>query len=126
MARREHPLYENADWDDYEFREFPMMIYPGAKNPRVPEYWSAEDDIPRGKRAGELKFVGVTVENDEELDRVLGGAKTLTQGNVTRVETEEDERLGLIVKAGQMGVQVDKRWGVSRLKAAIDEAAAVV
>lgn len=126
MARKEHPLYENAEWPDYEFREFPMMVYPGARSPKNPEYFSEDDELPRGKHVGDLKFVGVIVQNDEELDRVLGGAKTVTEAGVTRVRTEEDDRQALIVKASQMGIQVDRRWGVSRLQTAIDEASAVV
>lgn len=127
MARREHPRYENTEWDEYEYREFPMMVYPGSKdggktpdpNPRVP---------------GQFLQKGVTVANEAERREVLelapedGAAPAprkprlidgATKGT-SRLETPEDERLELLQRAEVKGIKVDKTWSIARIQDAID------
>jgi hypothetical protein len=65
----------------------------------------------------------VIVNSEEELDALRGGAAVVADGSGgTRVEAEEDVKAGLLVRADQLGVKVDKRWGVDRIRAAIAEA----
>lgn len=110
---REHPRYAAmADhWPDYEYNEYPRMAYPGAPDPKKP--YDA-----KGK-----PLKGVLVENDDEYNRVMAKdaelLPTISPG-VQRVQTQEDEREALIVRATQLGVQFDKRWGLARLQDAID------
>src|SRR6201987_2519246 len=62
MAKREHPRNENTQWPDYDFHEYPMMVYPGspegrnAPHPRPPAH--------SGKEPG-------GVQNEEERRRPL-------------------------------------------------------
>jgi len=113
MAYKEHPRYALTQWPEYEFHEFPMMVYPGAADPRVPEY--SEED---GRK---LKFPGVTVANQEELDKLLGGgAETIRDGDKVRVKSEDDERAELLQEAEHLGVSVDKVWSTARIQDAID------
>lgn len=121
---REHPRYAamqekwDAEAEERGYREYPMMVYPGAKDQRKP--YGAD-----GKR---LK--GLVVQNEDERDRALGlgqyaqaaPAAVVDDGGVQRLSNPEDERLALIAKAEQLGVQIDKRWGAARIQDAIDEA----
>lgn len=118
MARREHPRYENMEWPDWEFREYPMMVYPGAKDPRKPEYEVADRGRNRGRTV--LRFPGVVVKNDEELKAVLDGSAEFnpTSGEIL---TEEDSRQALIRECMTQGLQIDKRWGVEKLQKALDD-----
>lgn len=116
MARREHPRYENMEWPDWEYIEFPMMIYPGAADPRVPEYHINK----KGRRV--MTYPGVIVHSDEELDGVLKGEIEL-DAVTGEILTEEDTRKALIRECEIQGLLVDKRWGIPKLQAALDEAA---
>lgn len=115
MARREHPRYENMEWPDWEFREYPMMVYPGAKDIRVPEYHKD------GKLAGKLVHPGVIVQHDGELEKVLAGEIELNESG-TGLITDEDVRGGLIQELTRLGVQFDRRWGIEKLQNALDDA----
>jgi hypothetical protein len=109
---REHPRYASMEFPDYEYREYPMMVYPGAPDQKKPY------DPKTGK-----PLKGVLVENDEEYARVMAKdaelVPTISPG-VQRVQTAEDEKEALLVRAAQLGVQVDKRWGIAKIQDAID------
>ena len=109
---KEHPRYALTEWPEYEFQEFPMMVYPGSADPMKPEY------VP--EKPGTLKYPGVTVENQDELDKILGGAKVMKDGDRLRAVSEEDERAELLQQAQHLGVSVDKRWSTARIQDAID------
>lgn len=114
MASREHPRYANFDWPDYEFREYPMMVYPGATDQKKPYG-------PDGK-----PLKGVIVNSAEEAAEALMGDEApalvpTDSPGTSRLETEEDRKLSAIAQAEALGVQVDKRWGLAKIEAAIDE-----
>lgn len=124
MARREHPRYETTDWEDYEFREFPMMVYPGAK----------DQSKPYGSNGKPLK--GIIVQNAAEAREALGldepeeGEKapapkksaTVPTGakNVDRLRNEDDDKADALAEAEVLGLKVDKSWSVARIQDAID------
>lgn len=104
---REHPRYEATEWPEYEFREFPMVYYPTASDQMKP-YDS------KGKRLD-----GVTVQNQEELDRLLSNTAELQRTSspgLKRVQTVEDAHAEAVVEAGQLGVKIDRRWGLERIQ----------
>jgi hypothetical protein len=115
---REHPRYASMDFGDYEYQEFPMMVYPGA----------VDQKKPYGADGKALK--GIVVQSEEERDQVLGlGAYAkaeppamVTDSGKERLRTAEDDRLELIAKAEALGLQIDKRWGAARLEEAISQA----
>lgn len=142
---KEHPRYEGTEWGGWEFQEFPMMVYPGAPDPKKP-YDKHGKPLP-----------GVIVQNVEEAAAVMpkpeaeeapAGAEALapvaeapapvaevpaapvatveTSPGVSRLETDEDVKVRLLAEAERLGVTVDKRWGVGRLQDAIDSADAAV
>lgn len=115
MARREHPRYENMEWREWEYKEYPMMLYPGAEDPRKPEYHTD----PRTKRPG-LKYPGVIVRSDEELDKVLTGAAEFDAVS-GELLTEEDERKALISECELHGIKIDRRWNSDKLQKALDD-----
>lgn len=127
MAKREHPRYENTEWEDYEFREYPMMVYVDRRTKKVlkvpTDHPNWDPGNPKSKRWVEDE---VTVNSDEELKAlratVEGGGElsTVTAGGATRMTNPEDARQALIAEAEVLGVQVDKRWGADKLQAAID------
>lgn len=108
---REHPRYANMEFPDYEYREYPKMIYPGAPDPRK----------PYDKNGKPLK--GILVQDEDEERRVLQKdanlLPTISPG-VQRVQTPADEKTELLERAKVMGVQVDARWSVARIQDAID------
>src|SRR5207245_434885 len=65
MARKEHPRYENCDFGDYEFAEWPMAIYPGSS-----DGGKTPDRDPR--RPGVFLQPVVIVNSEEERRQVLG------------------------------------------------------
>lgn len=102
MARQGTSNYNRyTDWEfpEYEFSEFPKMVYPGAEDPKKP-YDSKGKPIP-----------GVLVNNEAEEATVLAGET---------VVHEADVRAELIHQATSRGMQFDKRWGPERLQAAIE------
>lgn len=128
MARKEHPRYENTEWPDYEFHEFPMMVYPGsADGGKTPD---ADPSKP-----GKFLQTPVTVHDEAERRAVLEidtpvdpeparapSRALVDNGDGTqRLQTAEDERNELISKLETAGVQYDKRWGLARLQDAWDE-----
>lgn len=117
MAFKEHPRYANFEFPDYEFHEYPMMVYPGAPDQKKPYHPDT------GKR---LK--GVVVANEEEMRRVLGdpddtaGARVAAGSPDTqRLESPEDLKEKAIRQAERLGVKIDKRWNIERIEAAIDQ-----
>lgn len=128
MARREHPRYENTEWPDYEFMEYPMMVYPGSND-------GGKTPDPHPTRPGKFLQEGVIVKDEQERRDVLQIADpveqeaprarktqlvpTATKG-VSRVKTEDDERAELLQEAETLGVQIDKSWSLARLQDAID------
>lgn len=127
MAKREHPRYENMEWPDWEFQEYPMMYYPGAKDQKKP-YIHAPGSADHGK-----PLKGVIVNNDEELRSLIEGDRRAAAGEdsgvdmvatnvkgVSRVRTEADDKAELIEEAEALGVTFDRRWGVAKLQDAID------
>lgn len=118
---REHPRYANFEWPEYEFREFPLMIYPGsADGGKTP------DPLMRKGHRVPGKFVqdGVVVNSPEEMKLALESEdlETVEEGGVTRIKTPEDERQELLGRAETAGVKVDKRWSATRIQDAIDSA----
>lgn len=113
--RREHPLYEFTDWPEYEFREYPMMTYPGsADNGKSP------DRDERGRPVQK----GVIVNSDEELHAVLSAeVKTIPIGPEKnapeRVETADDAKTALLAEAKKLNVEVDAKWSIARIEQAI-------
>lgn len=116
------------EWPDYEFLEFPMMVYVDTKAQKVlqkpTDHPRWDPGNPRSKRwvqdevivhsEQELKELKATVETGGELKTVVSGP-----GVAPRLATAEDERQALLQEADVLGVQVDKRWGADKLKAAI-------
>lgn len=126
-----HPLYSGHTFREYEFQEYPRMVYPGAENPKKP--YSTEAGKGYGK-----PLPGVIVNDEEEESRALklsqhfdakhrpgnlerGGetVQTMAKG-VHRLVSEEDRRASLIQEADNLGVQIDKRWKADRIEAAIE------
>lgn len=110
---KEHPRYTNFEWPDYEFREFPMMVYPGAPDQKK----------PYGRDGKPLK--GVLVNDEAEYAQVMGDGGTAatvetSASGVSRVRTEADQKAALVEEAETLGVTFDKRWSVARIQDAID------
>lgn len=124
MARREHPRYENTEWDDYEFREYPLMYYPGAKDQSKP--YGANGKPLRGivvKNAAELREARGLEEPDEpEAPAPTRKPTTVPTGakGVERLRTEEDDRKEALEQADVRGLKVDKSWSLARIQDAID------
>lgn len=127
MAKREHPRYENTEWPDYEFHEFPMMVYPGsADGGKTPD----RDKARPGKFLQQPVVVNseeerrTVLEIDEPVERDAPRAPSAVlvegPGGAKRLQTEDDERTALITEAETLGVQIDKRWSVIRIQDAID------
>lgn len=128
MARKEHPRYESTEWEDYEFREYPMMVYPGSadggrtpdRDPRTPGKFLTPAVLVNNEEERRLALdIDTPVEAEPEPQRT----RTLVDaGNGTqRLQTPEDERNELIERLETAGVQYDKRWGLVRLQDAWDE-----
>lgn len=116
MARKEHPRYANTDWPEYEFNEYPMMVYPGSK-----DGGKTPDRDPT--KPGKFRQEAVIVHNAAERAQALGGEAELTETGskgVSRPTTEADERADLIEKLGVAGVQFDKKWSLVKLQDAWD------
>lgn len=127
---KEHPRYASVEWPEWEFREYPMMVYPlNREDPRKPTY------VKSGKRKGQ-PIAGVVVKDDAELAEVLGlevepaaaapaagGRKRKLvpgSGGAQRLENDDDELAALQVEATDLGVQFDRSWSLARLQDAID------
>lgn len=127
MAKREHPRYENMEWPDWEYQEYPLMYYPGAPDQKKP-YINAPGSADHGK-----PLKGVIVNNEEEHRQLIEGDRRAAGGGdsgvvlaptsakgVSRVRTEADEKAELIEEAESLGVTFDRRWGLAKLQEAID------
>lgn len=124
--RGTHPRYaamaEQWEKDNEDWKEFPMMVYPGAPDPRQPVY--AEPGDP-GYKPGKLRYEGVVVQNEEELARVIDGAGSSgvhrELGQPARASTLEDDRDALLQEAANLGLkEVDPAWSLARIQDAID------
>ena len=118
---KEHPRYADTEWPAWEFREYPMAVYPGSSDGgRTPD--PNPDWNPGQKHSKRWLQECVIVQNEEERLQVLGGdAKTVTDSSgAQRVATEADERAALIAEADRLGVVIDKRWSLARIQDAID------
>lgn len=112
---REHPRYADMEFPEYEWQEFPRMVYPGAPDQKK----------PYDKKGRPLK--GVIVNDDAEMAAALGTVEDAPEpefvpaaGGAERLKTAEDEKAELLEEAEVLGVQVDKRWGVAKIQDAID------
>lgn len=110
MAKTGSSFYDNMEFPDYEFRQFPLAVAldedgKPTKDPYVP-----------GSKPKKLREV-VTVANEAELEALLGGEVEVVDG---KIRTEEDEKADLITEAAQVGAQVDKKWSPERMRKAID------
>lgn len=94
--------YEKLNFPDYEYREYPKVVYPHSP-----------DGKPVANGKGQQEG-GVTVLNAEEEAAVMA-----TKSLPVR-ETDELERLHMLCSV--KGIKCDKRWGVDRIIAAIVEA----
>jgi len=110
------------EWPDYEFQEYPKMVYPGAKDQNKPY-------VTKPGRAFGKPLGGILVNNEEEERQALSlpdedDDSLIETGapGTRRLVTEDDERTALIERADVLGVQVDKRWSTARLTAAIEAA----
>lgn len=86
--------YENMEFPDYEYQEYPMAITVGADEAGRP--------------------IQQIAENEEERAKLETGAE---------VVREADVRENLIQQCTNRGIQIDKRWTTDRIQRAIDEAA---
>jgi hypothetical protein len=68
--------------------------------------------------------VAVEVSNTHILRKALGNPFFEVDGEVAHEAPPPDEKDALVTEAEALGIDVDKRWGVTRLKAEIDAAKA--
>lgn len=100
---REHPNYARMEFPEYEFREFPKMLYPSnADDPFTPVYTKG------------VPCEGIIVNDEEEQMAVLA--------TLAPPVREADERKRLIALAEVDGVTIDKRWSLAKITAAIEGA----
>src|SRR4051812_22663121 len=110
---REHPRDASMEWEEWAFKEFPMMIYPGAPDPKKP--YDAKGKV----------LPGIIVNSPEEADAALGidrseepaapapkaaAARRLVPGptkDTQRLSNDEDDRKELLEEAEALGVQID-------------------
>ncbi len=123
---REHPRYASTDWPEWEFIEFPKMVYPGSK-----DGGKTPDRDP--KRPGVLLQAGVIVNDEAELRVALELAPAEAEdaapakprlveatGGAQRLATPDDDIKALRQQCDELGVTYDKKWGAGRLQDAID------
>jgi hypothetical protein len=133
MAKREHPRYENTEWPDYEFREYPKMVYPGATDPTKPYG-------PNGKplkgilvHNAEEEAVALGLEDDGEESTPASGATATKEGapGAARRWPPRPRRGAHAHARGREGRghrrgrdpgrhQFDKAWSLARILDAID------
>lgn len=124
---REHPRYADTEWPEYEFHEFPMMVYPGSKD-------GGKTPDKHETKPGKFLQTGIIVNTEEERREVLGIDAEVPAdrafksdpnklvdagGGAKRLATEADERAALLERAEVLGVTVDKRWSLARIEDAI-------
>ncbi len=105
----EHPRYANMEFVDNGYMEYPKMVYPAGIDPTVPA------KMIKPLRAGQKAKVnqGVVVNNQDEEKLVMEGGF---------IQREGDEKAELLQRAAILGVQVDKRWGVEKIREKIEDA----
>lgn len=108
-------MYDDMAFPDYEFREFPMEV-PYADGEVKPTPYDKKNK----------PWPTVKVNSQAELDELKGGEAEVIPQNyektVSRVKTEDDEREELVIRARQLKINVDGRWKIDRIRAAIAEA----
>lgn len=119
---KEHPRYANADFPDYEYVEYPKMIYPGADDPRKP--YDAKGRPLQGiivqNEAEEREAMGLEApEAEAPAARTPRAVETGSPGT-KRMLTPADEKAELLEQANTLGVKVDKSWSLARIQDAID------
>lgn len=107
---KEHPRYANIEWPDVEFQEYPKVVYPKSLDPTVPAHLIKR--LPVGKSAGPNQ--GVVVENKAEEDLVMAGG-------AIHHEVDALEELRQRLRTLDPTVQIDKRWGATKLQGMIDD-----
>lgn len=113
-------VFDRMEFPDYEYQEFPMAV------PYVNGAVQKNPYDARGK-----SHPVVMVNSQEEYDALVGGEAKVVPVNPeaaagpSRVETEDDERAALLVRAGQLGIKVDGRWSIERIEKAISDAETV-
>lgn len=108
-----NPRYALMDFPDVGYQEYPKMVYPKKADPTVPA-----EQIKRlhpSKPAAHNQ--GVLVHNAEEEKLAMSGAV---------LQREGDEKADLLKRAEHLAVKIDARWGVEKIRAAIDEAEAAL
>jgi hypothetical protein len=124
MARREHPRYETTEWPEYEFKEFPMMVYPGSKDggktpdrdPKKPRKYLQTPVVVNNE--AELRTALALA--PEDVDEATASNSGIGRGTARRMKTADDERAVLLEEADSLGLTVDKSWSIARLQDAID------
>ena len=125
---RNHTMYDDMAFPDYEFREFPMAV-PLVNGEPCLDPKVLKDPYDRSGRKP-VPYPVVIVRDRGELEDLRAESATLIPqdraGAVSHVETEDDVRERLYLRASQLGVKVDKRWSVERIEKAIEDAETVV
>lgn len=118
-------VFDRMTFPDYEFREFPMAI-PLVNG--IPSTDPAVLKDPYDRSVKPVKAYPVVIVNSQaELDALSAGevemvpVAPLAVESANRVETEEDVRDELYVRADQAGIKYDKRWSIERIEKAIAE-----
>jgi hypothetical protein len=112
---RMNTMYDNMEFPQREYREYPKAI----------PYVDGEIQPTAYDKRGKAHPVVIVKNADEEAalgqSAKLVPVSTLAQVPVSRVETEDDVRADLYVRADQLGVVIDKRWSIERISKAIAE-----
>lgn len=114
-------MYDRMAFPEYEFREWPQAI---------PVVDGVVQKSPYDARRKAHPVV--MVHSQEELDALLSGSARVVPVNpdavvsAGRVESEDDIRADLYVRADQVGAKIDKRWSIERIERAIAEASEVM
>ena len=118
-------MYDKMSFPEYEHREFPMAV-PVVNG--VVQLNDKGEFQPYNERRKAHPVV--IVKSQAELEALRGGEVELVPVNpdaadtASRLESEEDVREELYVRADQAGVKFDKRWSIERIERAIADAKA--
>ncbi len=108
-------MYDQFDFPDYEFAEFPMAV-PVNEAGEVQKTPYREPT-----KSGKIEtWPVVHVKDQAELSALLSGAAVIPASGAARVESEEDVKDRLVLRAGQVGAKVDRKWTPERMEAAIE------
>lgn len=114
IKQRQNTIYDNMEFPDYEFREFPMTV------PVV------DGKVQKTPYDANHKAHPVVVVNDQsELDDLMGPGAVMVEvaAGSARLQNEDDIRAALYIQADQAGVTIDKRWTVARIEETLRAAA---